>query len=330
MAAAGVVELADRFVDELSGGERQRVILARALAQEPRLLLLDEPTANLDLHHQVAMLELVRGLTRERGLTVLAAVHDLQLAALYCDRVALMQRRADRQPGVARGGADRAAAARNVRSAGRAVGAPDPRRAAGRPGAQRQRPPPGPTQRGAPMSKEPRGLTIVYTGNGKGKTTAAVGLTVRAAGNRLRVYFLQFIKGSWKSGEREILRGLPNVQLEVTGRGFTIDGLRDERIPMQAHEDAATTGWTLAKRVIGEGQHDVIVLDEVLGAVNAGLIPIEDLLETVRTRPPRLHLVLTGRGAPPELIELADLVSEVRPIKHPYEQGIRAQRGIEF
>jgi iron complex transport system ATP-binding protein len=90
LAAAGVEELAERFVEELSGGERQRVILARALAQEPRLLLLDEPTANLDLHHQVAMLELVRGLTRDRGLAVLAAVHDLQLAALYCDRVALM------------------------------------------------------------------------------------------------------------------------------------------------------------------------------------------------------------------------------------------------
>ncbi|MGI9145408.1 MAG: ABC transporter ATP-binding protein [Chloroflexota bacterium] len=90
MAAAGVKQLAHRFVEELSGGERQRVILARALAQMPRLLLLDEPTANLDLHHQVALLELVRGLTRERGLCVVAAVHDLQLAALYCDRVALM------------------------------------------------------------------------------------------------------------------------------------------------------------------------------------------------------------------------------------------------
>ena len=90
LAAAGAQDLADRFVDELSGGERQRVILALALAQQPRLLLLDEPTANLDLHHQVAMLELVRGLSRERGLAVLAAVHDLQLAALYCDRLALL------------------------------------------------------------------------------------------------------------------------------------------------------------------------------------------------------------------------------------------------
>jgi iron complex transport system ATP-binding protein len=90
LSAAGVEQLADRFVDELSGGERQRVILARALAQRPRLLLLDEPTANLDLHHQVTMLELVRGLSREQGLAVVAAVHDLQLAALYCDRVALL------------------------------------------------------------------------------------------------------------------------------------------------------------------------------------------------------------------------------------------------
>lgn len=90
ISSAGIDPLADRFVDELSGGERQRVIVARALAQRPRLLLLDEPTANLDLYHQVAMLELVRGLTREQGLAVLAAVHDLQLAALYCDRVALL------------------------------------------------------------------------------------------------------------------------------------------------------------------------------------------------------------------------------------------------
>jgi cob(I)alamin adenosyltransferase len=173
-------------------------------------------------------------------------------------------------------------------------------------------------------------LTIVYTGDGKGKTTAAVGLTVRAAGNKMRVLFVQFIKGSWKSGEREILRSLPNVQLAVTGRGFTIEGLRDPRIPMAAHHDAAATGWALARQAIEQGAYDMVVLDEILGAVNAELIPIEEVLDVVRSRPPTMHLVLTGRGAPAQLIELADLVSEVRLIKHPYEQGIPAQRGIEF
>ena len=146
----------------------------------------------------------------------------------------------------------------------------------------------------------------------------------------MRVLFVQFIKGAWKSGEREILRNLPNVELAVTGRGFTIDGLRNERIPMKAHHDAAQSGWILARRAIHSAPYDVVVLDEILGALTAGLIPLEELLETVRTKPPELHLVLTGRGAPAELIELADLVSEVRPIKHPYEQGIPAQRGIEF
>jgi cob(I)alamin adenosyltransferase len=178
--------------------------------------------------------------------------------------------------------------------------------------------------------RQRHGLTVVYTGDGKGKTTAAVGLTVRAAGNKMRVLFVQFIKGSWKSGEREILRSLPNVEVAVTGRGFTIEGLRDPRIPMQAHHDAAMHGWTLARQAILHGPYDLIVLDEVLGAINAGLIPLDEVLETVRTKPPTLHLVLTGRGAPQQLIDLANLVSEVRPIKHPYEQGIPAQRGIEF
>lgn len=176
-----------------------------------------------------------------------------------------------------------------------------------------------------------RGLTIVYTGNGKGKTTASVGLAVRAAGNRMQVFFLQFIKGQWKSGEREVLRSLaPYVDLAVTGRGFTIERLRDPRIPMQEHQEAAEAGWAFAKQIIQDTRYDVVVLDEVLGAVTAGLIPIEELLEAVRSKPRTLHLVLTGRGAPPQLIDLADLVSEIQPIKHPYQQGIKAQRGIEF
>jgi cob(I)alamin adenosyltransferase len=173
-------------------------------------------------------------------------------------------------------------------------------------------------------------LTLVFTGNGKGKTTAAVGLTVRAAGNRMRVFFLQFIKGQWKTGEREILSGLPGVDLEVTGRGFTIEGLRNPRIPMGDHAAAAAHGWQVAQQIVREGEYDVVVLDEILGAVNAALVPLDELLALVREKPPHLHLVLTGRGAPEALIEVADLVSEVRPIKHPFERGIKAQRGIEF
>jgi cob(I)alamin adenosyltransferase len=182
-----------------------------------------------------------------------------------------------------------------------------------------------------PGTRPPRqGLTLVYTGNGKGKTTAAVGLTVRAAGNRMRVFFLQFIKGQWKSGEREILRGLPGVDLEVTGRGFTIDGLRNPRIPMEDHAAAAAHGWQVARTIVGEGTYDVVVLDEILGAVKAGLVPLDELLAMVRSKPSELHLVLTGRDAPAELIEIADLVSEIQPLKHPFQQGIKAQRGIEF
>jgi cob(I)alamin adenosyltransferase len=182
-----------------------------------------------------------------------------------------------------------------------------------------------------PRAKPPRqGLTLVYTGNGKGKTTAAVGLTVRAAGNRMRVFFLQFIKGQWKSGEREILRGLPGVDLQATGRGFTIERLRNPKIPMEDHAAAAAHGWQVAQQIVREGEYDMIVLDEILGAVKAGLVPLGELLALVQTKPPTLHLVLTGRGAPPELVEVADLVSEVHPIKHPLQRGIKAQRGIEF
>jgi cob(I)alamin adenosyltransferase len=174
------------------------------------------------------------------------------------------------------------------------------------------------------------GLTIVYTGDGKGKTTAAIGLAVRAAGNHMRVFFLQFIKGRWKSGERDILRSLPGVDLEVTGRGFTIEGLRDERIPMDDHAAAAALGWQRAREIVLAGDYDVVVLDEALGAITADLVPLDSLLDLVERKPRHVHLVLTGRGAPPSLIEAADLVSEVVPLKHPFDRGVKAQRGVEF
>jgi cob(I)alamin adenosyltransferase len=179
--------------------------------------------------------------------------------------------------------------------------------------------------------KEPQGLVIVNTGDGKGKTTAALGLAVRAAGNGLHVLIIQFIKGRWKTGESQSLPKLaPNVQLVRMGMGFTIERLRDPRIPMEEHEEAAAKAFERAREVVLADEYDMIVLDEILGSIKAGLVALDDVLALIREKPARLHLVLTGRGAPEALVEAADLVTEMRPIKHPLQQGIKAQRGIEF
>lgn len=176
-----------------------------------------------------------------------------------------------------------------------------------------------------------QGLVIVFTGNGKGKTTAAIGMAVRASGHRMRVKLIQFIKGSWKTGELEALKALaPHIEHVRTGRGFTIDRLRDPRITDEEHEAAARKGFELGVEAVRSGEYDLVVLDEILGAVKAGLVSIDQLLDLVAQKPREVHLVLTGRGAPPELIEVADLVTEMQPIKHPYARGVRAQKGVEF
>ena len=183
----------------------------------------------------------------------------------------------------------------------------------------------------AVAKKERRGLVIVNTGNGKGKTTAALGLAVRAAGNGFKVLIIQFIKGQWKTGESQALTALaPNVELVRMGKGFTIERLRDKRIPLEDHEAAAADAFARAAEVVRSGAYDMVVLDELLGSIKAGLVSLDDVLQLIRDKPARLHLVLTGRGAPQPLIDAADLVTEMRAVKHPYEQGIKAQRGIEF
>src|ERR1700738_841664 len=126
------------------------------------------------------------------------------------------------------------------------------------------------------MTPARQGLTLVFTGDGKGKTTAAIGLAVRAAGNKMRVFFLQFIKGQWKTGERDILRNLPGVDLEVTGRGFTIESLRNPNIPMEDHAAAAAHGWQVAQQIVRQGEYDLVVLDEVWGAATSWLTPRDE------------------------------------------------------
>ncbi len=175
-----------------------------------------------------------------------------------------------------------------------------------------------------------RGLIIVHTGNGKGKTTAALGLAVRAWGDGLRVLILQFIKGSWKYGELEALRilGETNGRLEVRrgGRGFSQRDTEDKA----EHRKAAQEAWRKALEEITASRWDLIVLDEINYAVKFGLVEIEQVMDLLDKKPPELHLVLTGRDARPELIERADLVTEMKLIKHPYQKGIKAQKGIEF
>lgn len=174
-----------------------------------------------------------------------------------------------------------------------------------------------------------RGLVIVHTGNGKGKTTAALGTALRAVGHGMKVLIIQFIKGSWRYGELKSLKRLePELELIRVGKGFV--GIIDDKLPREEHVEAARKGLELAREKVMGGEYDLVILDELNYAVLGGLIPIEDVLDLVRNKPSWVHLIITGREARPELIELADLVTEMREIKHPYQKGIKAQQGIDI
>ena len=170
---------------------------------------------------------------------------------------------------------------------------------------------------------ERRGLTIVHTGDGKGKTTAALGLAIRAFGAGLRVLILQFIKGRRRSGELAALDAL-KIDVRQLGLGFiTAENFAEQK-------KSARAAIELARREISSGAWDLIILDEINYAVKFGLLEAAELLELIKIRPPQLHLVFTGRDALPELIDAADLVTEMKLVKHPFQRGIAAQEGIEF
>lgn len=167
---------------------------------------------------------------------------------------------------------------------------------------------------------------MVFTGNGKGKTTAALGLTFRALGHGQKVCFIQFIKGSWKYGELDAAGRFEDLlDFHVMGRGFTwqSDDL-DKDIAV------ARQGWEFAGKVIAENRHQLIVLDELTYLITYKMVEEQEILDVLTNRDPSMHIVVTGRGAGEMLIEAADLVTEMREIKHPYKQGIKAQKGIEF
>ena len=176
-----------------------------------------------------------------------------------------------------------------------------------------------------------QGLLMVHTGDGKGKTTAALGLALRAFGAGLRVLILQFIKGGQTYGELnaiKLLEKIPDAQgkikIQQCGLGFIDKKNFDE------HKKFAQETLKLAEKEILSGEWDLIILDEINYAVKFGLISETEILETIKKRPAEVHLLLTGRDVLPKIIEVADLVTEMTLIKHPFQQGVKAQRGIEF
>ena len=172
-------------------------------------------------------------------------------------------------------------------------------------------------------------MVIVYTGNGKGKTTAALGLAMRAVGYEHKVCMLQFIKGSWHYGEMDSSKKLePNFELIAIGKGFV--GILDDNSPREEHEKYAAEALRICREKINSGNYNVVILDEVNYAINLGLIDVQEIIKLIKEKPSNLDLVLTGRDVKEEIVELADLVTEMKEIKHPFKSGIKAKKGIDF
>jgi cob(I)alamin adenosyltransferase len=179
------------------------------------------------------------------------------------------------------------------------------------------------------MPKEPKGLVVVITGNGKGKTTTALGIAVRACGHNLRTCIIQFMKGDIYAGEWDGIKKMNcGVELISTGKGFC--GIQGNPYPFKEHRENAQEAIQLARQKMESGELDILILDEINNALSLHLVDLEQVLEVIRRKPPRMHLVLTGRDAHPQVIELADTVSEINEIKHAYRRGIEPQPGIDY
>ena len=172
---------------------------------------------------------------------------------------------------------------------------------------------------------EKKGRIIIHTGDGKGKTTAALGTVFRALGHGHKVCVVQFIKGQGKYGERLLAEKLENLDWHICGKGFVFN-----KEQIDEDKKVAEEGFALAAERIASDRYDLIVLDELTYLPKLGFLPVEKIVETLMAKPKRLSVIITGRDAPEELIELADTVSEIGVVKHAFQQGIKAQKGVEF
>jgi cob(I)alamin adenosyltransferase len=192
------------------------------------------------------------------------------------------------------------------------------------------------TRRGTPPDKierlepkEHKGLIVVITGDGKGKSTSALGMALRACGHGMRVCIIQFMKGDLYSGEWDGIKRMDcAIELHATGKGFC--GIQGNPYPWAEHRANAQDAIDLVREKMASGRYDLLILDEINNALKLKLVDLEQLLDIIRAKPPLMHLILTGRAAHPQVIELADTVSEVREIKHAYQQGIEPQPGIDY
>lgn len=172
-----------------------------------------------------------------------------------------------------------------------------------------------------------KGLTQVYTGNGKGKTSAALGLALRAIGWGFKVHMIQFIKGgNFKHGELHIIKQLPDFKTKAFGRGRYIT----EDPPLEEDVKLAEEALKFGRKIVNSGEYDIVILDEINVALHLRLIKTNEVVELIENKPKHVELVLTGRYAPSEIIEVADLVTEMREVRHPYAQGSLGRKGIEY
>lgn len=179
------------------------------------------------------------------------------------------------------------------------------------------------------MPETRKGLIIVHTGPGKGKTTAALGTALRAVGQGLKVLMVQFIKGSWHYGELDAAKMLGEDRFRILpmGRGFVKVGAeKPEAEDVRLVEEA----WKFASEKIQSREYDLVILDEINYAISYKMLDAERVVDALQRKPENVHVILTGRNAPPAIVECADLVTEMREVKHPYQKGIVAQRGIEY